>query len=224
MAHESFEDPATAALMNELFVNVKVDREERPDVDSLYMDAVVALTGQRRLADDRLPHARRRAVPRRHVLPARAAARTAELSRRCCARSSTAYRERRGDVDAAGAGADRLRARVGARSRPSREPLTSSLLHEAVRGLALGLRRALGRLGAARRSSRRRRRSSSCCGAASSSRRRRRSTGWRSAACTTCSAAASTATRSTSAGSCRTSRRCSTTTRCSCPRTCTAGS
>src|SRR5512133_1471383 len=45
MAHESFEDPATAALMNDLFVNVKVDREERPDVDSLYMDAVVSLTG-----------------------------------------------------------------------------------------------------------------------------------------------------------------------------------
>src|SRR5579863_71821 len=46
MAHESFEDDGTAALMNELFVNVKVDREERPDLDSLYMDAVVALTGQ----------------------------------------------------------------------------------------------------------------------------------------------------------------------------------
>ena len=36
MAHESFEDPATAALMNELFVNVKVDREERPDLDRIY--------------------------------------------------------------------------------------------------------------------------------------------------------------------------------------------
>jgi len=45
MAHESFEDPGTAAVMNELFVNVKVDREERPDVDQLYMDTVVALTG-----------------------------------------------------------------------------------------------------------------------------------------------------------------------------------
>ena len=43
MEHESFEDPATAALMNERFVNVKVDREERPDVDALYMEAVVAL-------------------------------------------------------------------------------------------------------------------------------------------------------------------------------------
>jgi len=45
MEHESFEDGETAALMNERFVNVKVDREERPDVDSIYMDAVVALSG-----------------------------------------------------------------------------------------------------------------------------------------------------------------------------------
>ncbi len=46
MAHESFEDPQTAQLMNEYFVNIKVDREERPDVDSIYMDAVTAITGQ----------------------------------------------------------------------------------------------------------------------------------------------------------------------------------
>ncbi|MGH9190341.1 MAG: thioredoxin domain-containing protein [Acidimicrobiales bacterium] len=45
MAHESFEDEATAAVMNELFVNVKVDREERPDVDAVYMEAVQAMTG-----------------------------------------------------------------------------------------------------------------------------------------------------------------------------------
>jgi hypothetical protein len=45
MERESFEDPETASLMNELFVNVKVDREERPDLDSIYMDAVVALSG-----------------------------------------------------------------------------------------------------------------------------------------------------------------------------------
>jgi uncharacterized protein YyaL (SSP411 family) len=45
MAHESFEDPETAALMNERFVNIKVDREERPDIDQLYMDAVTGLTG-----------------------------------------------------------------------------------------------------------------------------------------------------------------------------------
>jgi uncharacterized protein YyaL (SSP411 family) len=45
MAHESFEDPDVAALMNRRFVNVKVDREERPDVDAVYMQAVQALTG-----------------------------------------------------------------------------------------------------------------------------------------------------------------------------------
>ena len=45
MAHESFEDPETAAEMNRLFVNVKVDREERPDVDSIYMEAVQAMSG-----------------------------------------------------------------------------------------------------------------------------------------------------------------------------------
>ena len=46
MAHESFEDPNVAEFMNEHFVNVKVDREERPDLDSIYMSAVVAMTGQ----------------------------------------------------------------------------------------------------------------------------------------------------------------------------------
>ncbi|MGA1362912.1 MAG: thioredoxin domain-containing protein, partial [Ilumatobacteraceae bacterium] len=46
MAHESFEDDGVAAVMNSLFVNVKVDREERPDVDAVYMDAVQAMTGR----------------------------------------------------------------------------------------------------------------------------------------------------------------------------------
>ena len=46
MAHESFEDESTAAVMNAHFVNVKVDREERPDVDAVYMDAVQAMTGR----------------------------------------------------------------------------------------------------------------------------------------------------------------------------------
>ena len=45
MAHESFEDDAVAALMNERFVSIKVDREERPDVDSVYMQATVSMTG-----------------------------------------------------------------------------------------------------------------------------------------------------------------------------------
>jgi uncharacterized protein len=46
MAHESFEDPETAALMNERFVNIKIDREERPDIDHLYMSALHALGEQ----------------------------------------------------------------------------------------------------------------------------------------------------------------------------------
>jgi uncharacterized protein YyaL (SSP411 family) len=46
MAHESFEDESIAQLMNEQFINVKVDREERPDIDAIYMRAVVAMTGR----------------------------------------------------------------------------------------------------------------------------------------------------------------------------------
>ena len=46
MAHECFEDLETAKLMNQLFVNIKVDREERPDIDALYMDAVQAMSGR----------------------------------------------------------------------------------------------------------------------------------------------------------------------------------
>src|SRR5215218_10042609 len=46
MERESFEDPETATYMNEHFVNVKVDREERPDVDAIYMEAVQGMTGQ----------------------------------------------------------------------------------------------------------------------------------------------------------------------------------
>jgi uncharacterized protein YyaL (SSP411 family) len=46
MEHESFEDPATAAVMNEHFVNIKVDMEERPDVDQIYMNFVQLTTGR----------------------------------------------------------------------------------------------------------------------------------------------------------------------------------
>ncbi|HWJ52723.1 MAG TPA: thioredoxin domain-containing protein, partial [Propionibacteriaceae bacterium] len=61
MAHESFEDADTATFLNENFVAVKVDREERPDVDAVYMQATQALTGQGGwpmsvfLTPDRLP-------------------------------------------------------------------------------------------------------------------------------------------------------------------------
>lgn len=45
MAHESFEDPEIAAILNEHFINIKVDREERPDIDAIYMNALLAMTG-----------------------------------------------------------------------------------------------------------------------------------------------------------------------------------
>ncbi|HEX7691411.1 MAG TPA: thioredoxin domain-containing protein, partial [Sediminibacterium sp.] len=45
MERESFEDEDTAALMNQYFINIKIDREERPDLDHIYMDAVQAMTG-----------------------------------------------------------------------------------------------------------------------------------------------------------------------------------
>ena len=45
MERESFEDEATAVIMNDIFINIKIDREERPDIDHIYMDAVQAMTG-----------------------------------------------------------------------------------------------------------------------------------------------------------------------------------
>ena len=133
MEHESFEDPATAELMNERFVNVKVDREERPDLDAVYMDAVVALTGHGGwpmtvfLTPAGEPFFGGTYYPpeSRHRLPA---------FRQILLAVSEAYRERRDDVVEQ---ASRLVEAVGhsARQEPSGEPLTSGLLAEAVAGL-----------------------------------------------------------------------------------------
>ena len=111
MAHESFEDPDVAAVMNRLFVNVKVDREERPDVDSIYMDAVQALTGQRRLADDGLPGARRPPLLRRHVLPEGRPPRACPGSSASSTRSTDVWRENR--TDDVLEQADKLRDTIG---------------------------------------------------------------------------------------------------------------
>ncbi|HEX6314679.1 MAG TPA: thioredoxin domain-containing protein [Gemmatimonadaceae bacterium] len=101
MAHESFEDEATAALMNELFVNIKVDREERPDLDAIYMQAVQALTGHGGwpmtvfLTPDMLPfHAGTYFPPDdRHGLPS---------FQRVLRAVSNAWQERRENVEQAG--------------------------------------------------------------------------------------------------------------------------
>jgi uncharacterized protein len=133
MAHESFEDPEIAALMNERFVNIKVDREERPDVDGIYMDAVVAMTGsggwpltvfltpegEPFLGGTYFPPAPRHGLPSfPQVLVA-----VSEL-----------YRERRPEVTQR---TDVLveALRQAAAAAPSAEPLTESLLLEAVRRL-----------------------------------------------------------------------------------------
>jgi uncharacterized protein YyaL (SSP411 family) len=133
MERESFDDEATAALMNELFVNVKVDREERPDVDAVYMDAVVALTGQGGwpltvfLTPDGEPFYGGTYFPPepRHGLPS---------FRQVLRAVADAYRERPEDV-AAQAEALVGALRRSAEAEPSREPLTEALLEEAERGL-----------------------------------------------------------------------------------------
>jgi hypothetical protein len=131
MEHESFEDESIARLMNESFVNVKVDREERPDVDALYMDAVVALTGHGGwpmtvfLTPGGEPFYGGTYYPPepRHGLPS---------FPQLLEAVAKAYRENRADVtQQALALVDAVRADVA----PSSDPLTESLLHEAGRNL-----------------------------------------------------------------------------------------
>src|SRR5207253_590671 len=131
MEHESFEDDATAAVMNEHFVCVKVDREERPDLDSVYMDAVVSLTGHGGwpmtvfLTPEGEPFFGGTYFPPepRHGLAS---------FRQVLQAVADAWRDRRADIERdAGAITEALRRDV----QPSREPLTSSLLTDAVRSL-----------------------------------------------------------------------------------------
>ena len=129
MERESFDDDATAAEMNELFVCVKVDREERPDVDSVYMDAVVSITGQGGwpltvfLTPDGKPFFGGTYFPPepRHGLPA---------FRQVLRAVADAYRERPDDV-AAQAEALVGALRQSAEREPSGEPLHERLLAEA---------------------------------------------------------------------------------------------
>jgi uncharacterized protein YyaL (SSP411 family) len=131
MAHESFEDPATAEVMNDLFVNVKVDREERPDVDAVYMDAVVALTGHGGwpmtmfLTPAGEPFYGGTYYPPepRHGMPA---------FRQVLEAVAEAYRDRPEDV--AQTARQLVEAvRRSSEAQPSREPLAPSLLADAAR-------------------------------------------------------------------------------------------
>jgi uncharacterized protein len=133
MEHESFEDAETAALMNRLFVNVKVDREERPDLDAVYMNAVVAMTGHGGwpmtvfLTPAGEPfHAGTYFPPQpRHGMPA---------FRQVLEAVDRAWRERRGDVARVGAQLGEALRRA-ADVAPSAEPLTDEVLTGAVPAL-----------------------------------------------------------------------------------------
>src|SRR3954469_8025003 len=136
MAHESFEDEATAAAMNENFVCVKVDREERPAVGLIYMAAFVSLTGQGGgpmtvfLPPGGEPFFGGTYFPPepRHGLPA---------FKQVLLAVAEAWNERRDEVyDSGGRLVEHIRS--GARLQVSTDPLTSQLLTEAQRNLGDG--------------------------------------------------------------------------------------
>jgi uncharacterized protein len=135
MERESFEDPETAALMNAHFVSIKVDREERPDVDAIYMDAVQAMTGHGGwpltafLTPEGRPFYAGTYYPNqdRHGLPS--------FTRVLTAIAET-WRDRRDEVETQGRHLVETISRSGLS--PSEEPLTDELLGEA----SLALRRA----------------------------------------------------------------------------------
>ena len=147
MAHESFEDGATAALMNELFVNVKVDREERPDVDAVTMEATVGMTGSGGwpttvfLTPDGKPFYAGTYFPPepRHGLAS---------FRDVLHAVAQAWRERRVDVERQAKRIDES-LRAATEVAPSKQPLTQSLLREAQWEIARTFESAFGGFGRA---------------------------------------------------------------------------
>jgi uncharacterized protein len=147
MERESFEDEDTAAVMNEHFVSVKVDREERPDLDSIYMDAVQAMSGHGGwpmtvfLTPDGEPFYGGTYYPPedRHGMPS---------FRRVLSVVAEAWRERRADVTEQGR---KLADALGrsAALQESKDPLTEDVLQTAFAGLSRNVDRNRGGLGGA---------------------------------------------------------------------------
>jgi uncharacterized protein YyaL (SSP411 family) len=147
MEHESFEDETTAALMNENFVCIKVDREERPDLDAIYMEAVQTMTGGGGwpmtvfLSPDGTPFYGGTYFPpeERHGLPS---------FRKVLVAVAETWRDKRAEVEAQGA---RLVESIGmeAKLRASGEPLTDAVLQDAFRGLRTTFDPQLGGFGSA---------------------------------------------------------------------------
>jgi uncharacterized protein YyaL (SSP411 family) len=147
MAHESFEDPEIAALMNERFVCVKVDREERPDVDAIYMEACQTMTGQGGwplnafCTPAQVPFYLGTYFPPepRHGMPS---------WRQVLEAVAEAWESRRSEIEEQSARMiDALSASV--RLSPAPEPVSEVQLEEAVRGLAAGYDRQNGGWGGA---------------------------------------------------------------------------
>jgi uncharacterized protein len=134
MEHESFEDAATAALMNERFVNIKVDREERPDLDGIYMQAVQAMTGHGGwpmtvfLTPETVPFYGGTYFPKddRPGMPS---------FRRILTAVSDAYRNKPADIARTAASVRAMYANAAEQAR-SPGPLTAEILDRAYRGLA----------------------------------------------------------------------------------------
>jgi uncharacterized protein YyaL (SSP411 family) len=126
MAHESFEDEGTAKLMNNGFVNIKVDREERPDIDSVYMEATQAMTGHGGwpmtcfLTPDGAPFFCGTYYPREHF-------------QRLLRAVGSAWCERRGEIEQVGGS---VVAQLRDRGNPPAGDVTPELLEESVRTLA----------------------------------------------------------------------------------------
>ena len=133
MERESFEDELTARVLNEHFISIKVDREERPDLDSIYMDAVVALTGSGGwpmtvfLTPAGEPFFGGTYFPPepRHGLPS---------FKQVLLGVAEAWRDQRSEVDTSGRNLTE-HIRSSAHLTPSSEPLTGSLLADAQRAL-----------------------------------------------------------------------------------------
>ena len=133
MAHESFEDEETAAYLNEHFVNIKVDREERPDLDSIYMTAVQAMTGHGGwplsafLTPDLVPFFGGTYWPREEAMGMPSFRKVLEAV-------TDAYENRRADVDE---NAEKIRGFLEAASKraPRSGTLSPAILDEAVQGI-----------------------------------------------------------------------------------------
>jgi uncharacterized protein YyaL (SSP411 family) len=134
MAHESFESETTAALMNELFVNVKVDREERPDVDAVTMEATVGMTGSGGWPTTVFMTPAGKPFYAGTYFPPESRFQLPSFQEVLRAVADT-WRERRDDIERQAERIDgALRSTAG--SEASKEPLTASLLSEAARGIA----------------------------------------------------------------------------------------